>query len=94
MQTAFLSCFTQLGLQFFPDRLLALKQMVRVLKPGGRAGFNVYSAIERTPVAHAFVQSTNILDQRLQELIVPNIYPAMRRNSALGRNRLCSTLSM
>ncbi|MGY3037238.1 ubiquinone/menaquinone biosynthesis C-methylase UbiE [Bradyrhizobium sp. USDA 4354] len=47
----------QLGLQFFPDRLLALKEMVRVLKPAGRAGFSVYSAIERTPAAYAFVQA-------------------------------------
>lgn len=47
----------QLGLQFFPDRPLALKEMARVLKPGGRAGLSVYSAIERTPGAHAFVQA-------------------------------------
>ncbi|MBB4367961.1 ubiquinone/menaquinone biosynthesis C-methylase UbiE [Bradyrhizobium sp. cir1] len=47
----------QLGLQFFPDRLLALREMVRVLKPGGRAGFSVYSAIEKTPAAYAFVQA-------------------------------------
>ena len=47
----------QLGLQFFPDRSLALKEMVRVLKLGGRAGLSVYSAIEQTPAAHVFVQA-------------------------------------
>lgn len=47
----------QLGLQFFPDRPLALKEMVRVLKPEGRAGLSVFSAIERTPAAHALVQA-------------------------------------
>ncbi|MFE1601647.1 class I SAM-dependent methyltransferase [Methylobacterium sp. ID0610] len=47
----------QLGLQFFSDRRLALEEMVRVLKSGGRAGVSVYSAIEHTPVAHAFVQA-------------------------------------
>jgi SAM-dependent methyltransferase len=54
----------QLGLQFFPDRALALKEMVRVLKPEGRAGFSVYSSIENTPAAHAFVQA---LDKYLGE---------------------------
>lgn len=47
----------QLGLQFFPDRPLALKEMARVLKPDGRVGLSVYSSIERTPAAHAFVQA-------------------------------------
>jgi ubiquinone/menaquinone biosynthesis C-methylase UbiE len=54
----------QLGLQFFPDKALALKEMVRVLKPEGRAGFSVYSSIENTPAAHAFVQA---LDKYLGE---------------------------
>ena len=54
----------QLGLQFFPDRALALNEMVRVLKPEGRAGFSVYSSIENTPAAYAFVQA---LDKYLGE---------------------------
>jgi ubiquinone/menaquinone biosynthesis C-methylase UbiE len=54
----------QLGLQFFPDQPLALQEMVRVLKPEGRAAFSVYSAIENTPAAHAFVQA---LDKHLGE---------------------------
>ena len=52
----------QLGLQFFPDRPRALRQMARVLRPGGRAGLSVCSAIERTPAAHAFAQA---LDKHL-----------------------------
>jgi ubiquinone/menaquinone biosynthesis C-methylase UbiE len=52
----------QQGLQFFPDRPRALKEMVRVLKPRGRVGLSVYSAIEQTPAAHAFVQA---LDKHL-----------------------------
>lgn len=47
----------QLGLQFFSNRSLALHEMVRVLKPGGRTGLSVYSAIERTPGARAFVEA-------------------------------------
>jgi hypothetical protein len=39
-----------------------LQQMGRVLRPGGRAGLSVYSAIEKTPAAHAFVQA---LDKHL-----------------------------
>jgi ubiquinone/menaquinone biosynthesis C-methylase UbiE len=45
----------QLGLQFFPDRPLALKEMKRVLAPSGRMALSVYSAIEKTPAAYAFV---------------------------------------
>ena len=52
----------QLGLQFFPDRPLALREMKRVLKPSGRVALSVYSAIERTPAAYAFVTA---LDKHL-----------------------------
>jgi ubiquinone/menaquinone biosynthesis C-methylase UbiE len=52
----------QLGLQFFPDRTVALGEMLRVLVPGGRLALSVYSAIEQTPVALALAQA---LDRHL-----------------------------
>jgi SAM-dependent methyltransferase len=45
----------QLGLQFFPDQGRALREMRRVLRQSGRAALSVYSPIERTPGANAFV---------------------------------------
>jgi ubiquinone/menaquinone biosynthesis C-methylase UbiE len=52
----------QLGLQFFPDRPLALREMKRVLRPSGRVALSVFSAIERTPAANAFA---NALEKHL-----------------------------
>lgn len=36
----------QQGLQFFPDKIAALTEMRRVLRPGGRAGIAVWTAVE------------------------------------------------
>jgi ubiquinone/menaquinone biosynthesis C-methylase UbiE len=47
----------QLGLQFFPDRPRALRETRRVLRERGRAALSVYSPIERTPGANAFVRA-------------------------------------
>jgi ubiquinone/menaquinone biosynthesis C-methylase UbiE len=47
----------QLGLQFFPDKSLALREMARVLTSGGRLLLSVFTPIERTPVAHAFANA-------------------------------------
>jgi ubiquinone/menaquinone biosynthesis C-methylase UbiE len=45
----------QLGLQFFPDQGRSLREIRRVLSPSGRVALSVYSPIERTPGANAFV---------------------------------------
>lgn len=47
----------QLGLQFFPDQPRALREMRRVVREQGRIAVSVYSAIERTPGANAFVSA-------------------------------------
>ncbi len=52
----------QLGLQFFPDQIRALQEMRRVVREPGRVALSVYSPIERTPGANAFVRA---LDEEL-----------------------------
>ena len=47
----------QLGLQFFPDQPKALHEMRRVVRESGRVALSVYSPIERTPGANAFVRA-------------------------------------
>jgi ubiquinone/menaquinone biosynthesis C-methylase UbiE len=43
----------QLGLQFFPDRPQALREMRRVLVPRGRLLLSVFGPIEHNPATHA-----------------------------------------
>jgi ubiquinone/menaquinone biosynthesis C-methylase UbiE len=74
----------QLGLQFFPDRPLALRQMRRVLGPSGRVALSVYSAIERTPAAYAFATvglSITVSDQMHQVSSAPSIFLPRRTRS-------------
>jgi ubiquinone/menaquinone biosynthesis C-methylase UbiE len=51
---AFDIVYCQLGLQFFPDRAAALREMHRVLVPGGRLGLMVWRGIEQSPGFAAF----------------------------------------
>jgi ubiquinone/menaquinone biosynthesis C-methylase UbiE len=61
---AFNVVLCQLGLQFFPDKSLALHEMARVLMVGGRLLRSDFTPTERTPVAYAFA---NTLDRHLGE---------------------------
>ncbi len=47
--SAFDIAYCQLGLQFFPDRPAALREMHRVLVPAGRLGLMVWRGIEHSP---------------------------------------------
>lgn len=46
---AFDIAYCQLGLQFFPDRPAALREMHRILVPGGRLGLMVWRDIQHSP---------------------------------------------
>jgi ubiquinone/menaquinone biosynthesis C-methylase UbiE len=54
----------QLGLQFFPDPLAAVREFRRALVHGGRAGASVFSGIERNPATHAL---SDALDRHVGE---------------------------
>jgi ubiquinone/menaquinone biosynthesis C-methylase UbiE len=47
----------QLGLQFFPDRAGALREIRRVLVPRGRLALNVFGPIEHNPATHALADA-------------------------------------
>ena len=47
----------QQGLQFFSDKAGALREMRRVLKPGGLVGLSVWCAVERSPCHLAIAEA-------------------------------------
>ncbi len=49
----------QLGLQFFPDRPAALREMRRVLASAGRVGATVFTSIDRNPAALALADAVD-----------------------------------
>lgn len=54
--SAFDAVVCQQGVQFFPDRLAALREMHRVLRPGGRVALVVWSALAHNPGHAALAQ--------------------------------------
>ena len=50
----------QQGLQYFPDRSLAVNEMARVLRLGGRVSLNVWGPIERQPFRAALLEAISL----------------------------------
>lgn len=54
---AFDVVFCQQGLQFFPDRPAALREIHRVLAPDGRLGLNVLRSLQHNPAYDLFAEA-------------------------------------
>jgi SAM-dependent methyltransferase len=68
---------SQFGLMFFEDRVAALSEMMRVLRPGGRLAVAVCDAVERSPGYAA-------LAMLLQRLFGEHVANAFRAPFVLG----------
>jgi ubiquinone/menaquinone biosynthesis C-methylase UbiE len=74
----------QHGLQFFPDKLAAVREMRRVSKPGGRAGILVWSHLSRQPLFAALNEaSTRVLG--FPAFMAPFTYPSAEDLAGLLR---------
>jgi len=77
---------SQFGLMFFDDRVAALREMQRVLRPGGRLAVAVCDAVERSPGYGA-------LAALLHELFGERVAAAFRAPFAIGDAALLAGLA-
>jgi SAM-dependent methyltransferase len=77
---------SQFGLMFFDDRVAALREMQRVLEPGGRLAVAVCDAVERSPGYGA-------LAALLQTLFGARVADAFRAPFAIGDGTLLRSLA-
>ncbi len=68
----------QFGVMFFPDKLLAFEEALRVLKAGGHFVFNVWDSLELNEIPH-------FVDQSLASLFADN-QPSFFRRVPYGYN--------
>jgi ubiquinone/menaquinone biosynthesis C-methylase UbiE len=76
---------SQFGLMFFDDRRAAIREMLRVLKPGGRIAVAVWESLDKTP---GYAAVTNLL----QRLFDDQAADALRAPYVLGDKKVLQSL--
>ena len=72
----------QQGLQYFPDRPTAMREMARVLVPNGRLAVNVWGALDRQPGLLAIVETVGeFLGQDSQAALAMGTRSTRAKNS-------------
>lgn len=66
---------SRLGVMFFPDSVAAMREMLRVLKPGGRMAFAVWGKSDVNPFCYLV---TSVMDQHVKSAPDPNAPNAFR----------------
>jgi ubiquinone/menaquinone biosynthesis C-methylase UbiE len=78
---SFDSITCRFGFMFFPDVLLAAKEMIRVLKPGGRIATSVWNVQEKNFWANAIL---SVINKNMQLVPPPPGVPGLFRCSKSG----------
>jgi SAM-dependent methyltransferase len=79
--------FCQQGLQFFPDKPKAAREMHRVLVPGGRLILGVWRSVEHQPGAHAMAEA-------LERHVSPEAAAVRREPFSFGDGELIEALAI
>jgi SAM-dependent methyltransferase len=82
---AFDAVISQFGLMFFSDRVAAIREMARMLRPGGRLAVAVWESLEHTPGYAAVVRL-------LERLFGQEAADGLRAPFCLGNEKLLRSL--